>query len=438
MPIHGTDDTRQEVLSPAAPEKIRTEWDIYLLFSLHKSIAVLVNKSRLQPVGDVYTIQPNCLDLEQSLLESQELQPVSSVDKTINFLDQKCLGTLTAFVVQGGMMVTSGHAALNERKEDIEIGKFVNNTLVVFGWEAAPDGTKPNSFNKDQVFEIAEVLVLKREKPDYCIFRTTTPIDVMRFPPLDLLPSDNLTVFTKGDAIITAGCPDGLPMKVAEGKIKSYALNAAQQPWQYLASVFRGCSGSPIFSVKDGSISPFVIGMVEAGEKDFQAVNEQVQVVKLTGDVDGESQEEATRMEAIRWALDRQASVTITIICERPARNRTPPTLVVSFKGKQLGSIVFKGNASPQGFITVSTATLMELNIAPIEITTLNLRLELPENPDKTNTATEIKLNSVVLRIANPDSEKSTEFIQKGRRALRNTITVNPTPLQFPAQILTG
>ncbi|KAJ7792171.1 hypothetical protein B0H14DRAFT_3890112 [Mycena olivaceomarginata] len=187
------------------------------------------------------------------------------------------------------------------QKADIErnsqTGKFdpnqARNFYVVFGFEVV-NGEIPKKFPRTHVYEIERLLVVRNTAPDYSFFSTDRPLPP-DIPALKFLPppgTNDPNIFTP-----TYGAR----------KITHYEANALPRYMQTRASIFGGCSGSPVFGLLEGgAVSSFVVGLVQGATHDYDIALPMRQVApKVMRDLDTNN---ATQ-EGIRWAISRGAAV---------------------------------------------------------------------------------------------------------------------------------
>ncbi|KAK7013656.1 hypothetical protein R3P38DRAFT_3206216 [Favolaschia claudopus] len=443
MPVYGT-DTREEVLAQAVPQEMRA--------NLHKSIGAIITKGMLDDRGDAYVFNNTVQTLQDYLLKTK-FPSAKTVDDKIKFLDQKICAFGTAFVVHDNILVTSAHSLFDNVDQALNIDGFVEGAVVVFGWEASSGNAVPSSFPKSQVYEIQDVLAIKTQRPDYCFLRTKSPI-ATSIPRLSFLqatsPGSTPTSTTpvKGGSIVTAGFPSGLAMKVVQGVIESYPPNITNSPFPFMASVLAGAAGSPIFSIQAGAVSPYVIGMVEAGRlgEDYQNVDGRVEEVQFdaTASIDPSLLQRATRVEAMRWAIDSEAALRVTAQFEFMVDSARPTSVALSCldlkqQEHQLGVFSFadQSSSSPSVSMIVAPDAVKSLGLLPIEIQDLVLKIPQVQTT-ATSQAQRVQLYAVTLQIMNPDVDNHPdEFTEKRWKVFDKpkTVTISPLQLTFPVEL---
>ncbi|KAJ7817385.1 hypothetical protein B0H14DRAFT_3742375 [Mycena olivaceomarginata] len=394
MPLVSSTDDRNEVLDDAVLEAVRT--------TLHQSIGVLVEKDRLEPQGEQYIVKKDIATLARYLVGDF---PGRQVADDVKFQGQPMLGTGTAFVVGDNIMATTGHCFDKEGTENFDPNR-AKNFYVVFGFEVA-NGVVPESFPRTHVYEIERLLVVRNTDPDYSFFRTDRPLPPDYFPALKFLPppgtnDPDISTPTHDARFITAGFPTGLPMKAVTGTIARYEANAPLRRFLTRASVFKGCSGSPLFGLLEGgAVSSFVVGMVRGGDTHDYGL--QRPALKVAPNVMRDTYTNATRVEGIRWAISRDAVVEMTTTFGQ-SQTATVRASFITETGQehQLAEIIIRDTSTQRSIITEEWSAI---GILPIELTSIHFKVV--SGPPT------IKLESVKLRIKNPSVDFPEEGIER-------------------------
>ncbi|KAJ7743295.1 hypothetical protein B0H14DRAFT_2637484 [Mycena olivaceomarginata] len=396
MPLVSSTDDRNEVLDDAVLEAVRT--------TLHQSIGVLVEKDRLEPQGEQYIVKKDIATLAQYLVGEF---PGRQVANDVKFQGQPILGTGTAFVVGDNIMATTGHCFDKSRTEIFDPNR-AKNFYVVFGFEVA-NGVVPESFPRTHVYGIERLLVVRNTDPDYSFFRTDRPLPPDYFPALKFLPppgtnDPNIFTPTHDARFITAGFPTGLPMKAVTGTIARYEANAPLRRFFTRASVFEGCSGSPLFGLLEGgAVSSFVVGLVRGGTHDYGTPMPKKQVAPMV--MRNDDTNNATRVEGIRWAISRDAVVEMTTTFgQSPTATVRASFIAETGQEHQLAEITIHDTDARTQMSSI-TAGWREIGILPIELTSIHFKVV--SGPPT------IKLESVKLRIKNPSVDFPEEGIER-------------------------
>ncbi|KAF7335013.1 Trypsin-like peptidase domain protein [Mycena venus] len=416
MPIF-KDFEPKEVQDGAVPPTLRND--------LSKSIGMLVLKKNLTKNGNTYVFNA-APSLDKHL---RSLHPgATGVDSKIDFLTQQSLGFGTAFVVANSIMGTAGNIVMTDQRisEDIVEG---NGFYVVFDYQVR-NGHPLTSFSLDQVREVVldGILIARRgELPDYCFFRTTEAIKTPYNLPLPLVGSQTLAANTN---LATAGFPLGLPMKYSAGQMRAYDDKNAN--FYYAASVDNGCAGSPIFAVgPNNAVSSQVIGIARRGHTPSYNVDvKSKQVVRGTGDATKKLQwEEAQRVDAIRWAVDQTAAVTLLLTFKHVDPHPMAATVVVTCNGKD-GKPLALGQVDvppvlPATPISCNITGKLPSGLLPIELRKISFQVKDAKTPSDA-----IRLTSLKLQIGNP--RVPTEFVSRSRENYGIPGTALPLTIEFP------
>lgn len=170
------------------------------------------------------------------------------------FADQPTLAGCTAIELEPDLMLTAGHCLPPSGCEDFAFVK---------GFEWSADG-RLHELDFDSVRYCKEVLAYEHDggalgaKPDFALVRLEAPLPFtaahggIRTEPL-----------ARGEELVLAGYPVGLPLKIARGLVVGTSAPSTSFFGAELDS-FAGNSGGPVFD-SDGAL----VGIAVAGQTDF-------------------------------------------------------------------------------------------------------------------------------------------------------------------------
>ncbi|MFK8080285.1 MAG: serine protease [Granulosicoccus sp.] len=174
------------------------------------------------------------------------------------FARQPAIAKCTAFLISSTRVASAGHC-INEPDYPAGPGLNCEDTLLVLDFKLGIDGQTPTAMRSDQVYRCNSVLAGKDSRigPDWRV------VELDRAVPRQPLPVYSGEQLPDAVELQVVGHPHGLPMKAADqGQIISYASGR----YRTTLDTFRGNSGSPVYTLVEGSA--VVIGLMSGGSSD--------------------------------------------------------------------------------------------------------------------------------------------------------------------------
>jgi len=225
-----------------------------------KSVACLVDKRNLSPLGQGHTISTRVRTLSTKFAQAAPLEEGTA------FENELVLGEGTAFLIGKQTALTAGHCVCSDT--GVLNPVKVQQLWLVFGFEMKKLNKVRKKFQEDDVYRIENVIAYRYTKStattndDWAILRLTR--EVQGRAPLDITICDHIP---KQKRVYMLGHPSGLPLKLATNAEVEESSDGKNY-FQASLDAFGGNSGSPIF-LEDSRI---VAGMLFKGSTDFVRV----------------------------------------------------------------------------------------------------------------------------------------------------------------------
>ncbi|MEM7658290.1 MAG: S8 family serine peptidase [Bacteroidota bacterium] len=232
------------------------------------AVAVIIDQGTLQEGKRCWEMSPkSLLDRLQghSPLNPQNL-PIPSNISDPHYPSVSCA---TGFMVGADLMMTCRHALEQD-------GEFTHKQkYVVFGYRHNKEGEEvPSTFQKKQVYRIAEVIAYGEIYEDWALVRLDRKVEILpNSSQLTLEPEEK----SPQTPVYAIGHPLGLPLQLScDGQI---FVKENGQAYQTDLDLFAGSSGSPVFDANTFQ----VIGIYIQGQK--QAVEEENGEISIRIDI---------------------------------------------------------------------------------------------------------------------------------------------------------
>jgi hypothetical protein len=272
--IYGADDRQEayEVLDPA-------------MQTVMQATTAVMNVGDLTPINGGYS-----LDLSTTFGAAHRLCASEP------YANQPAPAYCSGFLVADDLMVTAGHCIDNTS---------CAGTAFVFGFEMIDAGTVVGAVPTSSVYTCSQIVArAETNTNDYALVRLDRP--VTGHTPLPVRTSGTIA---NGSAIIVAGHPSGLPLKVAGGA--NVQENASSSYFSANLDTYGGNSGSPVVSP-----AGVVEGILVRGNTDFNYVRKQrCYVSNVCSDNGCPGFEDVTRITQIADLIPSEPACAIDADC---------------------------------------------------------------------------------------------------------------------------
>ena len=187
------------------------------------------------------------------------------------FSDQPATGHCSAFLISEKILVTAGHC------DDLLPYDMCKEASWVFGFHTNKNGDVPTRIPQEDVYKCSRIIAKEfNNEKDYAVVELDRPV-TGRIP-LKLGQRNSIKV---DDKVMMIGFPDGIPMKITpEGKI----TKVDKQSFQATLDAFHGNSGSVVLNQHTKE----VVGILVAGNPDYQRISTQQGSCNIVNKCDGE------------------------------------------------------------------------------------------------------------------------------------------------------
>ena len=339
--IYG-EDSRRDIHDSELSDLIRAQT---------KSVALVLNVSRVLEI-DNSMVRHAPITLSEHF-ESDAGAPLCDDEP---FAEQIAAGHCTAFLIAPQYVATAGHC----------INGHTPCSQMAFAFDFMRDenGREPRQTARRDFYR-CDTLVGRRDNPfeepetiadreywfDWAVIKLDRLVTDRR--PLKL--ADGHTLST-GDAIYTIGHPSGLPMKIAEGSVKS---DDKTRYFNTSLDVYSGNSGSPVFDAATGQVHGIVIRGSGGGGNSFEVTEDGCGRSKQCEDV-GPGRcigNHALRVDPIRIFSEPTLELTArhTVAVGRPEPDFEQSFELTEIEGQlRLATVNVNGFAEQPGDVVVS------------------------------------------------------------------------------------
>jgi hypothetical protein len=172
------------------------------------------------------------------------------------FLDEPTAADCSGTLVNSTTVLTAGHCITDANE--------CRNSNFVFNYAFSRPGQENVIVPRSEIYSCQQIIYREEDsdshpyRADFALIRLDRPVPNHR--PANL---DAHHVYSVGEPLIIAGYPSGLPLKFADGVIRS--IHSKKPTFDANLDAFGGNSGSPVYSLKTGAM----IGVMIDGEEDY-------------------------------------------------------------------------------------------------------------------------------------------------------------------------